>query len=323
MILIVTQAKEDRAAKADLELIRAGRELAAALGKPLAAAALGRDPQAKAEDLARYVPTVYRLASDELVPFRAEPFTSAVHGLVQEAGVEVVMMVASRSGQSLAPRLAVRLDAPLLEDVTSLATQDGKVTATRFTYLSRVTETVRAESLPAVISVKPNVFTAAEPEGGPGEVRDAAPSLGSDDGRVRVGERQTAQGGRVALEDAKIVVTGGRGVGDADGFARLVEPLADVLGAGIGSTRAVVDAGWRPYAEQVGQTGKTVAPDLYLALGVSGAVQHLSGMNLSKVIVAINKDADAPIFKVCDYGVVGDVNEVVPPLREALAERQG
>jgi len=323
MILIVTQGNADRAQKADLELVRSGRELAGELGMSLAAAVLGADPAAKSQDLGRYVPTVFRLASPELAPFRAEPFTSAVHGLVQRTGAQVVLLGASRSGQSLGPRLAMRLTAPFLEDVTTLGVRDGKVTATRFTYLSRVTERVRAEALPAVVSVKPNVFTAAEPAEGTGDVQDADVVLGENDARVAVGERTTAKGGRVALEDAKIVVTGGRGVGDADGFTRLVEPLADLLGAGVGSTRAVVDAGWRPYAEQVGQTGKTVTPDLYLALGVSGAVQHLSGMNRSKVIVVINKDPDAPIFKVCDYGVVGDVNAVVPPLREALSERQG
>lgn len=323
MILIVTQANADRAQKADLELIRAGRELAAELGQPLAAAVLGADPASKADDLGRYLPTVYRLADEALAPFRAEPFTSAVHGLVKHTGAQVILVGASRSGQSLGPRLAARLGAPLLEDVTSIGVQDGKVTATRFTYLSRVTETVRAEALPAVVSVKPNVYTVAEPADAAGDVQDADVELGRNDGRVEVGERTSAKGGRVALEEAKIVVTGGRGVGDADGFARLVETLADLLGAGVGSTRAVVDAGWRPYAEQVGQTGKTVAPELYLALGVSGAVQHLSGMNRSKVIVAINKDPDAPIFKVCDYGIVGDVNNVVPPLREALAERKG
>jgi electron transfer flavoprotein alpha subunit len=321
MILIVTQANADRAQKTDLELIRAARELAATLDLPLAAAVLGADPAPKADDLARYLPTVYRLASGALAPFRAEPFTSAVHGLAQRIGARVVLMAASRSGQSLGPRLAMRMGAPLLEDVIALEVSDGKLTATRFTYLSRVTERVRAESLPAVVSVKPNVFTAAEPADAAGDAEDGEVLLGEHDERVEVGERTSAKGGRVALEDARIVVTGGRGLGDAEGFVRLVEPLADVLGAGVGSTRAVVDAGWRPYVEQVGQTGKTVAPDLYLALGVSGAVQHLSGMNRSKVIVAINKDADAPIFKVCDYGVVGDVNAVVPPLREALSER--
>ncbi len=312
MILIVTQAKEGGAGKSDLELVSAARELADALGMPLSAAVLGGDPSATADDLVRYVPTAIRVASPELSPFRCEPYTAVAHALAGARGAQAVVVAASRSGQSLAPRLAVRLGAPLLEDVTALGAEDGKVTATRFTYLSRVTERVRAESLPVVISVKPNVFAAAEPAGGSGDVQDEPASLGERDLRVQVGERRTAKGGRVALEDAKIVVTGGRGVGDADGFARLVEPLADALGAGVGSTRAVVDAGWRPYSEQVGQTGKTVTPELYLALGVSGAVQHLSGMNRSKVIAAVNKDPDAPIFKVCDYGVVGDVNEVVP-----------
>ncbi|HKI57161.1 MAG TPA: electron transfer flavoprotein subunit alpha/FixB family protein [Trueperaceae bacterium] len=323
MLLIVTRARDGGAGKADLELVSAARGLGEALGQPVAAAVLGADPSATARDLARYVDTVYRVAAPELEPFRAEPFTSAAHALVRSTGAQAVLATASRSGQSFTPRLAVRLGAPLLEDVTTLGADGGAVTATRFTYLTRVTEAVRAESFPVVISVKPNVFPVAEPAGSAGGVEDAAASLVETDGRVRSSDRRSAKGGRVALEDAKVVVTGGRGVGDAEGFARLVEPLADALSAGVGSTRAVVDAGWRPYAEQVGQTGKTVTPDLYIALGVSGAVQHLSGMNRSKVIVAVNKDPDAPIFKVCDYGIVGDVNEVVPPLEDAVSQRRG
>ncbi|HKI58316.1 MAG TPA: electron transfer flavoprotein subunit alpha/FixB family protein [Trueperaceae bacterium] len=322
MLLIVTRAREGGAGKSDLELVSAARTLAGALGQEVGAAVLGADPGKTASDLARYVGTVYRVAAPELEPFRAEPFTSAVHALVERTGAQAVLVAAGRSGQSLAPRLAVRLDAPLLEDVTSLSADGGSVSATRFTYLTRVTETVRADALPVVISVKPNVFPVGEPAGAAGGVEDAPAALREGDGRVKSSDRRSAKGGRVALEDAKIVVTGGRGVGDADGFGRLVEPLADAMGAGVGATRAVVDAGWRPYAEQVGQTGKTVTPDLYLALGVSGAVQHLSGMNRSKVIVAVNKDADAPIFKVCDYGIVGDVNEVVPPLTDAVKEHR-
>jgi len=323
MILIVTQAGKGSAGKAALELVSAARSLDEGVGGPVAAAVLGAEPAATAEDLARFVDVVYRVASPELEPFRVEPFTSAVHALAEQTGAGAILAPASRSGQSLGPRLAVRLGAALLEEVTSLTVHGGRVSATRFTYLTRVTETVRAEAEPAVVSVKPNVFPVAEPAAGAGEIRDATADLRDSDGRVTSSERRSAQGGRVALEDAKIVVTGGRGVGNEAGFARLVEPLADALNAGIGATRAVVDAGWRPYAEQVGQTGKTVTPDLYLALGVSGAVQHLSGMNRSKVIVAVNKDADAPIFKVCDYGIVGDVDAIVPPLKDAIAERQG
>lgn len=323
MLLIVTRARQGGAGKSDLELVAAARSLGEALAQPVAAAVLGAEPSATADDLARYVPTVFQVASDELEPFRAEPFASAISTLAERTGAQGVFVVATRSGQSLAPRLAVRLGAALLDEVTWLGAEGGAVTARRFSYLSRVTETVRTESLPVVISVKPNVFAAAEPAASTGSVEDAPALLRPEDARVRTSDRKSAKGGRVALEDARIVVSGGRGVGDADGFAHLVEPLAEALGAGVGATRAIVDAGWRPYAEQVGQTGKTVTPDLYIALGVSGAVQHLSGMNHSKVIVAVNKDREAPIFRVCDYGIVGDVNDVVPPFMDAVKERRG
>jgi electron transfer flavoprotein alpha subunit len=311
MILVVADHKDGKLRKSALEL-------AGGLGAEVAGLVIGGDVTGVAESLAQYVGKVLAVSDAALAEFRAEPWTTVVTKVAKDTGAQAVLVAASRSGLSFSPRVAMRLDAPLLEDVTRVEVQDGKVVARRLTYLSRVTETVRAETLPVVVSVKPNVYPVAQ-EGAGGSVESLQVDLSGSDTRAVVGEKRKAATGRVALDEASIVVTGGRGVGSTEGFTELVESLADTLGAGVGSTRAVVDAGWRPYAEQVGQTGKTVAPSLYIALGVSGAVQHLSGMNRSKVVVAINKDADAPIFKVADYGIVGDVNKIVPELRQALA----
>jgi electron transfer flavoprotein alpha subunit len=298
-----------------LELVTASQSLGSKLGKESVGVVLGADVSA-AQELATYT-NVITVQDAALVDTRAETVTTVLTTLAKELNATVLLVSASRSGLSFSPRIAMRLDAPLLEDITSLDVQDNQIVATRLTYLARVTETVKALSFPVVISVKPNIFPVATP-GTPGNVEAKTVALSDQDVRVRVGEKSSAKTGRVALEEADLVVTGGRGVGSAEGFGKLVEPLADSLGAGVGSTRAVVDAGWRPYGEQVGQTGKTVAPKAYFALGVSGAVQHMSGMNRSKYIVAVNKDPDAPIFKVADYGIVGDVNTVVPALVEAL-----
>ena len=322
MILFVAEYSNGKLRKSALELITAAESLAEALDVQVAGLVIGSDIDAVAGELAKHVSTVYTATDDALGEFRAEPYSAVVSQVAQEKEVKAVLVAATRSGLSYSPRVALRLDAALLEDVTSLEVQDGHVTAQRFSYLSRVTETVQAQGLPVIVSIKPNVFPMAE-ERGEGQVEALNVSLSEQDTRVEVGERRTAGGERVALEEASVVVTGGRGVGSAEGFSTLVEPLAHALSAGVGSTRAVVDAGWRSYAEQIGQTGRTVAPNLYVALGVSGAVQHLSGMNRSKVIVAINKDADAPIFKVADYGIVGDASAIVPEFQKAVEEGKG
>ena len=316
MILLVAEHANGKLRKSAVELVTAANELTDLDGE-VAGVVLGQDVDAVAEELAGYVGKVFKVEDAALAEVRAEPYAAAIAELAQELDAKAVLVSASRSGLSYSPRVAVKLDAPLLEDVTSLSVQDGNVVATRFSYLSRVTETVKALGTPVVVSAKLNTFNAAE-KGASGSVESKSVELDEQTDRVKVGEKAAAKSGRVALDEASIVVTGGRGVGGADGFDELVEPLADTMNAGVGSTRAVVDAGWRPYAEQVGQTGKTVAPDVYFALGVSGAVQHLSGMNRSKLIVAVNKDPDAPIFKVADYGIVGDVNTVVPALKEAV-----
>lgn len=320
MILVITFERDGRLAKSALELVSAARSLAEAGNSRVVGAVFGADPAAAAAELARYLPDVKAVASPALAPLRAEAAAAAAAELAQSLDASVILASATRSGLSLTPRLAVKLGAALLEDVTDVASDASGITAKRFSYLSRVTETVSAPATPVVISVKQNSLPAAGAASAQGSVESRSYSPDAAAQRVTVGARTAATGGRVALEEAKRVVAGGRGLADAASFAAIVEPLADALGAGIGATRAVVDAGWRPYAEQVGQTGKTVAPDLYLALGISGAVQHLSGMNRAKIIVAINKDADAPIFKVADYGIVADVKKVGPALLEAVKD---
>lgn len=319
MILIVTTATSGSLPKSALELVNVARQISG--GTAVAAAVVG--PESAAAEMANYVPRVISLSSADLVPVRAEALTAAAQQVAADVGANTVLLAASRVGQSVAPRLAVRLNAALLEDVIQVQGSAGAYEAVRFSYLSRVTETVKTTNGGAtVITVKPNVYASADAQPG-GSVSAFTPQLDASATRVQVGQRSAATGGRVKLEEAKIVVAGGRGLGSADAYAGIVEPMADVLNAGIASTRAVVDAGWRPYSEQVGQTGKSVAPDLYIALGISGAVQHLSGMNRSKVIVAVNKDADAPIFRVVDYGIVGDVAQVAPALTEALKAAKG
>jgi electron transfer flavoprotein alpha subunit len=318
MILIVIEHAGDAPRKSAYELVSLARSLAGD-DAPIAALVAGDAPSAVAEEIARYVPRVVTVSASELSDLRAQTMTRVVESAAREQGAELVLVAASRFGLSYSPRVAIRWEAPLLEDVTSLARDGDGFVATRLSYLARVTETVAASGPRVLASVKAGAAPAAAPQGSEGEVTDLTVAFEPDDLRVTVGERKSASKGRVALEDADVVVAGGRGFGSAERFDDLVVGLADALGAGVGSTRAVVDAGWRPYGEQIGQTGKTVAPRLYVALAISGAVQHLSGMNRSKVIVAVNKDADAPIFKVADYGIVGDVLQVVPALQEAVA----
>jgi electron transfer flavoprotein alpha subunit len=314
MILIVAEHANGALSKSAYELVTAARALKREGG--VTALVLGSGVAQVAAAAALIADQVLVGDSAELAQYDAEVWAAAVAQIAKEGEAEVVLIAGSRSGREYSPRVAVKLDAPLLEDVISLKDEGGVLHAEHYTFLTRVTERVEALAPVVVATVKPGAFAAAAAGSAAAEQFDVDLELPKR--RLVVTGSTKEKTGRIALAEADVVVSGGRGVGSAEGFVQLVEGLADQLGAAVGATRAVVDAGWRPYSEQVGQTGKTVQPKAYIAVGISGAVQHLSGMNKSKCIVAINKDGDAPIFKIADYGIVGDVKEIVPAMIQEL-----
>jgi electron transfer flavoprotein alpha subunit len=315
MILIVVEHANGKVSKSTWELITAARELGREA--PIIALVLGSGIAPIAAEVAVAVDQVLVADLPALTQYDPELWSAAVAQIATEGEASLILIGGSRSGREYSPRVAIKLDAPLLEDVISLKANGETLITQHYTYLARVTETIEATGPIAVATIKPGVFNPATPRAeSPAEQFDVDLSLPAP--RLQVTGKTAERSSRVSLAEAEIVVSGGRGVGSAEGFTQYVEALADQLGAAVGATRAIVDAGWRPYSEQVGQTGKTVQPKLYIAIGISGAVQHLSGMNKSKTIVAINRDAEAPIFKIADYGIVGDVPQLVPALLAEL-----
>jgi electron transfer flavoprotein alpha subunit len=314
MILVVVECANGKTGKSTYEMVTAARQL----GREgsVTALVLGSAVASVAAEVALVADQVLVADLPALADYDPELWAAAVAQIATEGEARAVLIGGSRSGREYSPRVAIKLNAPLLEDVISLKESGDALIAERYTYLARVTETIEAGSAVAVVSVKPGVFAAAAPGTVAAEQFDVDLNLPSR--RLQVTGKTAERSSRISLTEAEIVVSGGRGVGSAEGFTQYVEGLADQLGAAVGATRAIVDAGWRPYSEQVGQTGKTVQPKVYIAVGISGAVQHLSGMNKSKVIVAINRDAEAPIFKITDYGIVGDVSQLVPAIIEEL-----
>ncbi len=248
--------------------------------------------------------------------YDGEAQAAAVAAAVEAVKPAAVLFAASAMGKDLAPRVAALLGVGLASDCTALACESGALRATRPVFAGKALQMVAFPRTPALATLRPKMFA---PVAGPARsatVQPLAVALGTP-AKARVVAIAAAGGGKVDLTEAEIIVAGGRGMKGPEHFA-LLEELAGALGGSVGASRAVVDAGWRPHSDQVGQTGKTVAPKLYVAAGVSGAIQHLAGMTSSRCIVAINKDPEAPIFKVADYGVVGDLFAVVPALTEAV-----
>jgi electron transfer flavoprotein alpha subunit len=316
MILVVASYGKGRLSKATYELVAAARQMGSE--DAVGVLVLGSEVDAVAAEAAGIADQVLVVDDAAFAKYSPEVWSEVVANVAAEGEAWLVLIVASRSGREYSPRVAVRLNATLLEDVISLSRDGKNISAQRYSFLARATETLVVEATVVVATVKPGIFPAASSCETPGEQFEVEQNVAAS--RVRTFEERVDTASAVSLTEAEVVVAGGRGLGSAEGFERLLVPLAEALGAAVGATRAVVDAGWRPYTEQVGQTGKTVQPKVYIAVGISGATQHLSGMNKSKVVIAINKDADAPIFKIADYGLVGDVDRILPALLEKIRE---
>jgi electron transfer flavoprotein alpha subunit len=273
-----------------------------------------------APELAKYgASVVYVTEHAALAEYNAEALAALVAARAKEGGYRAVLCSASAQGKDLAPRVAARLGVPLAADSLSVAFDGDATIVTHFVYAGKIVATQRVSAVPAVVSIRPGAIAASE-ETAAGRVESALPVGDPAASRVKVTESILGDSRRIDLADAPVIVSGGRGLKAAENF-KLVEDLAAAFGnAAVGATRAVTDEGWRPHSDQIGQTGRQVSPDLYVAVGISGAIQHLAGMRTSRTIVAINKDKDAPIFKVADYGIVGDVFEIVPVLTEAVKE---
>ena len=316
-VLVIAEQRDGVLKKAAFEMLGVASELATALGGTAQAALLGHGLTGLPETLAQYGATTVYVADDEgLDRYSAEGYTDTLADLVGKAEPAIVLVGATAMGKDLGPRLAARLGVGLASDCTALEIEDGRLLATRPIFAGKALAKVKLNGDPQMATVRPNVLAAPEPDAGATAAVEPVAAL-TDNIRATVVDIVSAGEGEIDVAEAEIIVSGGRGVGGPEGFAP-VSSLAKTLGAALGASRAAVDAGWIEHSHQVGQTGKTVTPNLYIACGISGAIQHLAGMKTSKVIVAVNKDPEAPIFNVANYGIVGDLFEVVPLLEKEL-----
>lgn len=308
--------------KVSLEMLTKARELAD--GGEVAGIWIGEGHSEGAERVASAGPTRVYVCDDPVFgEYLISPAVDVIAALASEHKPDALLVASSTDGKDIAARLAARLGSGITNDITALEKRDGKLVGTYPAFGGSLLVECWSEGTPGIYIVKPNAFGAETPGGSPEVVTVDTAAVQEGSKKARVTAVETAEsGGRPAVDEASVIVSGGRGLGGPENFA-VIEALADVLGAGVGASRAAVDAGWYPHQNQVGQTGKTVSPQLYIACGISGAIQHRAGMQTSKNIVAINKDPEAPIFSIADFGVVGDLFKVVPALTEELAKRKG
>lgn len=310
-ILVFLEQRNGQIKKASIEAVKAADVLGKQLEFEIEAVAIGNEIQNLNQVNAA---KVVHYKNGELENYSSSAYSDLFVEYAKESDADIFIFGNTAMGKDLAPRIAVRLEAGIVMDAVEFSVEGGNIFATRPVYAGKALTKVKINSSKKVFTIRPNVFSSNDDE--TGSVQVEVKEVSSPNLRTKVTEYKKADG-KLDVAEADIIVSGGRGLKEASNF-NLVEDLADVLGAAVGASRAVVDAGWRSHGEQVGQTGKTVSPSLYIAVGISGAIQHLAGMRSSKYIVAINKDADAPIFQVADYGITGDAFEVVPALIEEI-----
>lgn len=321
-VWVIGEQREGKINPVTIELIGEGRKLADQLGKELAVVIAGYEVEKEVKELLHYsVDKVYYINDPLLKDFTTDGYAISIASLIERKKPEVVLVGATSIGRDIAPRIAGKVGTGLTADCTKLEidSTDNKLLQTRPAFGGNLMATIVCpKNRPQMSTVRPGVMAkAVRTESETGILEVVTPELTEKMIRTRLVEILPQEKKSVNLTDARIIVSGGRGLKRAEGF-ELIKKLADKLGAEIGASRASVDSGWIEHSHQVGQTGTTVRPELYIACGISGAIQHLAGMSDSKYIVAINKDAKAPIFSICDYGIVGDLYEILPEMIESL-----
>jgi len=308
-VLVFCEVKDGKIKKASREALSIGRKLAENAGGDLVALA---NDKSVADEAGRY--GAKKLYATNISDYSTEAYTSALKQVCDEVKPSVLLFAGTSNGRDLAPRIGARLDVGVASDVDQLSWADGKLRARRPVYSGKAFATVDVTGTPAIATTRPNAFPAEETGGGAADVSEVTAAA---DAKSKLIETKAPEAGELTIAEADIIVSGGRGLKEGPNFS-YIRDLAHAIGGAVGASRATVDAGWIDHQHQVGQTGRVVSPNLYIAAGISGAIQHLAGMSSSKHIVAINKDPEAPIFRVADLGVVGDLFTVLPALTEEV-----
>jgi electron transfer flavoprotein alpha subunit len=317
-VLAIAEQMDGVFKKAAIEAVSEGKRIAKNLGTTMTALVMGSNIEEMAKGLAEFGADRIVIADDPLLKdFLVDLYTDTATQVVESEQPAVIITGATSIGKDLCARLSARLDAPLATDCVAIQIQKDQCRITRPMYGGKILADVVLEGFPKIIGIRPNAMGITESRA-EGTMEKFAPEI--REGAMKFVDK-TMETGKVELTEADVIVSGGRGMGGPD--FKIIEELASALGGAVGASRSAVDEGWRPHSDQVGQTGKTVSPNLYIACGISGAIQHLAGMSSSKVIVAINKDPEAPIFSRADYGIVGDLFEVIPAITDEIKKIRG